>query len=337
MTAMQQPGPWLTCRPRPRGFGPGEEHGQPRKGHVCAPPPPSHCGGSQGQWILTGVRVDVPEPGGEECPDEEGTEGDAQDGSQPQPAVCRRTRPSALPRCRGIPFPPPFQPRPPSLPQTHCWAAASHPSPSPPGPSQRWWCSAEVEVGVRGEGGRPVPQQGDRAGSPQALWGLGMLLLAGLRHPAVWDKPTRLPPPMVGTSMVASRGGGVGVTHADLQAGLALEGGREGDAPTLGDCVGEAEAPDLPPMAAGGALQHGHPCTACLPTLHQQHRLPPRCCQPALLQLQVGRVVLPPHGCLPRGREGGTHRQSRWAWGRPDPPPSLGTKPVMVPAQRPPC
>lgn len=70
-----------------------------------------------------------------------------------------------------------------------------------------------------------------------------------------------------------------GVTHADLQAGLAREGGREGNAPILGDGVGEAEAPDLPPVAAGGALQHGHPHAARLPTLHQQHRLPPWHCQ----------------------------------------------------------
>jgi len=92
-----------------------------------------------------------------------------------------------------------------------------------------------------------------------------------------------------------------GVTHADLQAGLALEGGREGDSPALGDGVGEAEPPDLPPAGAGGPLHHGHPRAARLPALHQQHRLPPRCRQPALLQLQVGRVVLPPHGRLPRG------------------------------------
>lgn len=59
--------------------------------------PPSHHRGPQGWWILTGVRVDVPEHGSEECPDEEGAEGDSQDGSQPQPTVCGRMRLSALP------------------------------------------------------------------------------------------------------------------------------------------------------------------------------------------------------------------------------------------------
>lgn len=47
------------------------------------------------------MRVDVPEPSSEECPDEEGTKGDAQDSSQPQPTVCGRMRLSALP----LPFP----------------------------------------------------------------------------------------------------------------------------------------------------------------------------------------------------------------------------------------
>lgn len=123
------------------------------------PPPPSRCRGLQGWWTLTGVRVDVPEPGGEERPDEEGTEGDAQDSGQPQPVVCRRSRPSAPPCWGGGPFPPPFLTQLPLLPQTHCQVAASCPSPSPPGPSRRWWCSAEVEAGVRG-GAKAFGDQG---------------------------------------------------------------------------------------------------------------------------------------------------------------------------------
>lgn len=43
------------------------------------------------------MRVDVPEHGSEERPDEEGAEGDAQDSTQPQPTVCGRTRLSAVP------------------------------------------------------------------------------------------------------------------------------------------------------------------------------------------------------------------------------------------------
>lgn len=96
MMAMQQPGPWLTWGPWPGGLWARVGHGQPSKGHVGGPSA-SHCGDHQGRWILTGVRVDVPEPGSEECPDEEGAEGDAQDGGQPQTVICSRMRPSAPP------------------------------------------------------------------------------------------------------------------------------------------------------------------------------------------------------------------------------------------------
>lgn len=256
------------------------------------PPPPSRCRGLQGWWTLTGVRVDVPEPGGEERPDEEGTEGDAQDSGQPQPVVCRRSRPSAPPCWGGGPLPTP----------------TPDPAPSPSPNSLPGGCQLSFTVTSRTFSKMVVFCRGGGWGErgSQGFRGPGMQLLAGLHHPAAWDKPTKLPPPMVGTStVVASRDVHRGVTHADLQASLALESGGEGDAPTLGDGVGEAEAPDLPPVAGGGAVQHGHPRATCLPALHQQHRLLPRCRQPALLQLQVSWVVLPLNGCLPRSGEGG--------------------------------
>lgn len=92
---MEGNGLWLTC-----GLGPVGKSRHPSKGHACASPP-SHHGGPQGWWILTGVRVDVPEPSSEERSDEEGAEGDAQDSTQPQPTVCGRMRPSALPHWEG--------------------------------------------------------------------------------------------------------------------------------------------------------------------------------------------------------------------------------------------
>lgn len=116
----------------------------------------------------------------------------------------------------------------------------------------------------------------------------------------------------------------------DLQPGLALEGGGEGDVAALGDGIGEAESPNLPGPAAGGLLQHGHAGALRLVGLHQQQRLRPRCHQPALLELQVGRVVVPAHGRLWGGGRG--HRE--------------GCRPVAqsprcpgaaVPARKPPC
>jgi len=80
------------------GVCPSRPHPISSPPHPIPPHPTVEVPG--GWWILTGVRVDVPEPGGEECPDEEGTEGDAQDSGQPQPAVCGRMRVSAPP-CWG--------------------------------------------------------------------------------------------------------------------------------------------------------------------------------------------------------------------------------------------
>lgn len=61
--------------------------------------------------ILTGMRVDIPEPSSEECADEEGSKGDAQHGGQPQPLVCSGMRPSV----RG--YLPQTQQCPPTLPR----------------------------------------------------------------------------------------------------------------------------------------------------------------------------------------------------------------------------
>lgn len=98
MMVKQELGPSLTHMARRHWAGVGNM-GNPA-GHMSVAPPSRH-GCSQGWGVLTGVRVDVPEPGGEESPDEEGAEGDAQDSSQPQPTVCGRTRPSVSPRFVG--------------------------------------------------------------------------------------------------------------------------------------------------------------------------------------------------------------------------------------------
>lgn len=219
------------------------------------------------------------------------------------PKVMPSTAPSPSPRSAGggthtrgrqhgdtVPKPPYGS----SQPQTHCWVASRRPSRSPPKPSRRWCCSAHGE-GWGELGDSPAPPPPPRCHHPTGT-GLGTPIPRGSVAPG------RCPQLGAGDGWLGTPAGTPGRgCHTDLQPGLALEGGGEGDVAALGDGVGEAESPNLPGPAAGGLLQHGHAGALRLVGLHQQQRLPPRCHQPALLQLQVGRVVVPAHGGL-RGR-----------------------------------
>lgn len=229
------------------------------------------------------------------------------------PKVMPSTAPSPSPRSAGggthtrgrqhgdtVPKPPYGS----SQPQTHCWVASRRPSRSPPKPSRRWCCSAHGE-GWGELGDSPAPPPPPRCHHPTGT-GLGTPIPRGSVAPG------RCPQLGAGDGWLGTPAGTRGRgCHTDLQPGLALEGGGEGDVAALGDGVGEAESPNLPGPAAGGLLQHGHAGALRLVGLHQQQRLPPRCHQPALLQLQVGRVVVPAHGGLrgwgTRGHREGCH------------------------------
>lgn len=228
------------------------------------------------------------------------------------PKVMPSTAPSPSPRSVGgthtrgrqhgdtVPKPPYGS----SQPQTHCWVASRRPSRSPPKPSRRWCCSAHGE-GWGELGDSPAPPPPPRCHHPTGT-GLGTPIPRGSVAPG------RCPQLGTGDGWLGTPAGTPGRgCHTDLQPGLALEGGGEGDVAALGDGVGEAESPNLPGPAAGGLLQHGHAGALRLVGLHQQQRLPPRCHQPALLQLQVGRVVVPAHGGLrgwgTRGHREGCH------------------------------